>query len=146
MRVKRYELRGVTKPLLRGPHRRIRRFQELMKIGSLLMLLIAVEGRAQSTEAGFNPGANNAVYALAVQGDGKLLVGGFFTMLGGAVPGTTARNHIGRLNSNGTLDASFDPGANNTVYALAVQADGKILVGGDFTTLGGGGIGTITRN
>jgi hypothetical protein len=39
----------------------------------------------------------------------------------------------------------FDPGANGAVRALAVQADGKILVGGDLTTLGGGGIGTITR-
>src|SRR6478672_9549115 len=118
MRVKRYELRGVTKPLLRGPHRRIRRFQELMKIGSLLMLLIAVEGRAQSTEAGFNPGANNPVYALAVQGDGKILVGGDFTTLGGGGIGTITRNHIGRLNPNGTLDTNFNPGADNAVHAL----------------------------
>src|SRR2546423_4083039 len=32
---------------------------------------------------------------------------------------------------------SFNPGANNSVKSLAVQADGKILVGGQFTTLGG---------
>ncbi len=38
-----------------------------------------------------------------------------------------------------SLDTSFNPGANGPVYVVAVQADGKILVGGDFTTLGGGG-------
>ena len=86
------------------------------------------------------------VYALAVQADGKILVGGDFTTLGGGGTGTTTRNRIGRLNPDGTLDTSFDPGANSTVLALAVQADGKILVGGFFTTLGGGGTGTTTRN
>ena len=57
----------------------------------------------------------------------------------------TTRNRIGRLNADGSLDTSFDPGANSYVYALAVQADGKILVSGDFITLGGGGLGTTVR-
>ena len=35
------------------------------------------------------------------------------------------------------LPDSFNPVGNSTVQALAVQADGKILVGGAFTTLGG---------
>ena len=39
--------------------------------------------------------------------------------------------------ADGTLDATFNPGANADVYSLAVQADGKILAGGYFTTLGG---------
>ena len=48
------------------------------------------------------------------------------------------RNYIGRLNADGTLDTSFNPGARRLLsYSLAVQADGKILVGGCFTTLGG---------
>jgi uncharacterized delta-60 repeat protein len=99
-----------------------------------------------SLDTSFNPGANGAVYALAVQADGKILVGGAFTTLGGGGIGTTTRNRIGRLNADGSLDTSFNPGASSTVYALAVQADGKILVGGGFTTLGGGGTGTTTRN
>ena len=86
------------------------------------------------------------VLALAVQADGKILVGGDFTTLGGGGTGTTTRNQIGRLNADGSLDTSFDPGADGDVSALAVQADGKILVGGPFTTLGGGGTGTTTRN
>ena len=83
-------------------------------------------------DTGFNPGANNAVYSLALQADGKILVGGNFTTLGGQ-----SCLYIGRLNANGTLDTGFNPGASGSVSSLAVQADGKILVGGYFTTLGG---------
>jgi uncharacterized delta-60 repeat protein len=86
-------------------------------------------------DSGFNPGAGGTypyVCSLAVQTDGKILVGGFFTTLGGQT-----RNHIGRLNADGTLDSAFNPGADSEVYSLAVQADGKIVVGGFFTTLGG---------
>ena len=91
-------------------------------------------------DATFNPGAGNVVIALAVQADGKIVVGGSFTTLGGG-----ARGNIGRLNPDGTLDATFNPGAGNVVNALAVQADGKIVVGGLFTTLGGGGRSRIGR-
>jgi uncharacterized delta-60 repeat protein len=80
----------------------------------------------------FNPGASYDVYSLAVQADGKILVGGWFSTLGGQV-----RNYIGRLNADGTLDSGFNPGASSSVESFAVQADGKILVGGGFSTLGG---------
>jgi hypothetical protein len=79
------------------------------------------------------------VYSLAVQADGKILVGGWFTTLGGQ-----PRNYLGRLNADGTVDSGFNPGAIGGPYpampgvnSLVVQADGKILVGGSFTTLGG---------
>jgi uncharacterized delta-60 repeat protein len=72
------------------------------------------------------------VYALAVQADGKCLVGGeFWTLVG------QPRNRIGRLNADGTLDSGFNPGADNVVNSLAVQSDDKIVVGGWFETLGG---------
>ncbi len=99
-----------------------------------------------SLDTSFNPGANSGVIAIAVQPDGKIVVGGFFTMLGGGGMGLSMRNHIGRLNADGSLDMSFDPGANGTVFALVVQPDGKILVGGNFTMLGGGMMGMTTRN
>ena len=87
-------------------------------------------------DTAFNPpgGANDPIQALAVQADGKIVVGGRFTTLGGV-----SRNRIGRLNADGTLDTSFDPpgGADGIVWALVVQPDGKIVVGGNFTTLGG---------
>ena len=74
------------------------------------------------------------VRATAVQPDGKILIGGFFS----SVLGVT-RTNIARLNTDGTLDMAFDPNANepSIVDSIAVQADGKILVGGTFTTIGG---------
>jgi hypothetical protein len=81
-----------------------------------------------------------------VQPDGKILIGGNFTSVGGGDGLATLRQFIARLNADGTVDMSFDPGANNVVYALAVQPDGKILVGGTFFMLAGGGAGTTTRH
>ena|GEM_PF-1511822 len=97
-----------------------------------------------SIDTSFDPGANDVVRSLLVQPDGKIIVGGRFTALGGG--GVTPRNRIGRLNSDGTIDNTFDPGANDQVNTLALQRDGKILIGGNFTMIGGGGTGTITRN
>src|SRR5688572_18700712 len=97
-----------------------------------------------TVDPGFDPGANGDVYAIAVQPDGKILVGGNFTSLGGGTGLTAPRRHIGRLNADGTVDAAFNPGANLSVWALVVQPDGKILVGGAFTGIGGG-TGTTPR-
>lgn len=94
----------------------------------------------------FDPGVNGTVSGLGLQPDGKILVGGTFTLIGGGGSGSTARSNIARLNADGTVDASFDPGANGLVSSLLTQPDGRILVGGGFTTLGGGGTGTTTRN
>ena len=80
----------------------------------------------------FAPDADGLVYSLAIQPDGKVLVGGDFWKLGGQT-----RKGIGRLNADGTLDSTFNPGAGGVVSSLAVQSDGRILVGGGFTTLGG---------
>jgi uncharacterized delta-60 repeat protein len=98
-----------------------------------------------SVDATFNPGANQRVETIAVQADGKVLLGGIFSGLGGGT-GTTPRFNIGRVNADGTVDQDFIPGANQLVMALAVQADGRILVGGAFTTLGGGGTGAVLRS
>ncbi len=74
------------------------------------------------------------IYALALQPDGKILIGGNFTAIHGV-----ARANIARLNADGTLDAAFDPGlgADADVHCITVQLDGKILVGGSFATFDG---------
>ena len=95
---------------------------------------------AGELDTGFNPNAdtnlNGYLSRLAVQVDGKVLIGGFFTTLGGV-----ARNSIARLNADGSLDTGFNPGtpAYNSVYSLAVQADGKVLIGGGLHDRGRGG-------
>lgn len=77
-------------------------------------------------------GSNNSVYSVAVQSDGKILIGGFLTSWDG-----TSVGRIVRLNSDGTLDTAFTvnngSGANSAVRSIRVQPDGKILIGGDFT-------------
>jgi molecular chaperone DnaK len=67
------------------------------------------------------------IYAIAVQSDGRIVIGGNFTSVGGQ-----ARTNIARLEANGALDTTFDPGASNDVYALAIPSDGSIILGGAF--------------
>ena len=72
-------------------------------------------------------GFNGTVVTSVVQTDGRIVIGGSFTAFNGI-----ARNRIARLNSDGTLDPSYDPGAgfNEMVSTLALQPDGKVLAGG----------------
>lgn len=79
---------------------------------------------------GIGEGADGAVYALAQQTDGKLLLGGMFRNFNG-----TAAYYLARLESDGTRDATFAVNANDTVYAIAVQPDGKIVFGGAFNAV-----------
>src|ERR1700730_17496829 len=136
VRAKKCESRAVAKPM---HYRKVTRLHQWMNMvaTALLLLFVAREARGQSALDGFDPNANGPVYVVVVQPDGKILIGGDFTTLspnGGAV---VTRNHIARLNPDGTLDIAFDPNANNRVYSIAVQADGKILAGGVFTSIGG---------
>lgn len=84
----------------------------------------------------FNPGAgaNGSVFTLALQPNGKVILGGSFTTMNG-----TSRIRIARLLPNGALDTNFNPGtgANSTVRALALESDGKAVLGGQFTTFNG---------
>jgi len=74
---------------------------------------------------------NGTVRTITKQFDGKILVGGDFTLYG-----STSCNYIARLNTDGSYDSTFSIGTgfNASVRTIAVQNDGKILVGGDFTT------------
>jgi uncharacterized delta-60 repeat protein/uncharacterized repeat protein (TIGR02543 family) len=87
-------------------------------------------------DTSFDPGsgANNTIYAVAVQSNGKIIIAGDFTEYNGI-----SRSRIARLNTDGTLDAAFDPGsgADNSVYSVAIQDDGKIIAGGIFTKYNG---------
>lgn len=87
-------------------------------------------------DTGFDPSANGVVQTLAPQSDGKLVVGGQFTTFQpNSASSTTERNYLARLESDGTLDANFNPNPNSTVSKVAVQTDGRILVGGSFTEI-----------
>ncbi|HWQ91160.1 MAG TPA: hypothetical protein VN673_05780, partial [Clostridia bacterium] len=90
-----------------------------------------------SVDYSFDPGNGPDFTGLGVifaQNGGKVIVGGDFTTFNGV-----SRKKIAKLNSDGTVDTGFDPGpypgregGNSTVRAIAVQADGKILIAGTF--------------
>jgi len=94
------------------------------------------------------PSLNSAsfkLYCLALQSDGKVLIGGNFTNYSGFV-----RNKIVRIYQDGTIDSSFDPGSGFTgilsrVKDIKIQQDGKILVAGDFTSFNGNNLSGIIR-
>jgi len=73
---------------------------------------------------------SSGIYKMAVMPNGKIIVTGRFTIIGGQ-----PRGRIARLNADGTLDTSFNPlgGANANINIVLAQTDGKILIGGDFT-------------
>ena len=88
-------------------------------------------------------GANDAVYSLALQSDGKILIGGAFTQVN-----STSRGFVARLNTNGSLDTTFPnglAGADNTVISVALQSDGKVLIGGAFANVNGSSRKCIAR-
>src|SRR5204863_7929911 len=78
-------------------------------------------------------GPNGSVRALAVQEDGRILVAGAFTSVA-----ATNRNYIARLVAGGNVDQTFDPGAgaNNPIYSMLLQPDGKVVIGGNFSAFG----------
>jgi hypothetical protein len=82
------------------------------------------------------------VQCIGIQSDGRIVIVGFFDIYSG-----TARKRIARLNTDGSLDAAFDPGtgADAPVWCVAIQSNGKIIIGGEFTSCNGTVINRIAR-
>lgn len=90
------------------------------------------EDGSTDTSFAIGTGPNNTVRAVVRQSDGKLLVGGTFTSFNG-----TACRGVVRLNADGSLDSSFtNPVFYNayttSIYSIALQPDGKIIIAGQF--------------
>ena len=87
-----------------------------------------------SLDPGFNPGRliSGTVNTVAVQPDGKVLVGGPFAPYNGGL-----HSNLARLNADGSLDSSFDPGDGFNANCLVMRADGKMYVGGVFIDVQG---------
>lgn len=112
-----------------------------MKRFLLLLILSAGISRAQDPAEqsqsvfGTGEGVQGQVNAVAVQPDGKIVIGGKFSNVSG-VP----RNNVARLNADGTLDMSFansiEAGVNGQIFAITLQPSGGIIVGGNFTQAG----------
>ncbi|HEY5909462.1 MAG TPA: hypothetical protein VJA21_02535 [Verrucomicrobiae bacterium] len=87
--------------------------------------------------------ADSWLHALAIQPDGKVLVGGWFDTLNGK-----HRPSLARVNRDGSSDPSFLnglDGPNAVVTAILVQRDGNIIIGGEFTAVNGTPVNRMAR-
>jgi uncharacterized delta-60 repeat protein len=98
---------------------------------------------ATFTGSADTPGYAINLGALAQHPDGKLLVGGNFDAVNG-----TARPHLARLTATGALDASFAPVATlaGNVNAIAIQPNGRVLLGGTSNTATGSHLVRVLSN
>jgi uncharacterized delta-60 repeat protein len=109
------------------------RFSSVAQIVLLtLFSAFSIFAAAGDIDTAFAPSAYNTLVGsgrtIAVQADGKVLIGGGFTVIN-----NIARVGIARLNTDGSLDTSFYPvDLIGDVKAIAIQPDGKILIGGGF--------------
>jgi uncharacterized delta-60 repeat protein len=99
--------------------------------GLLAVGLIVTQSFGQSVDPSFAPNIDGVPEAMAVQPDGKILIGGTFSVIDGIT-----RSNIARLHPDGSVDSDFNPGADGKVTSLAVQADGRVLAAGTFSQLG----------
>jgi uncharacterized delta-60 repeat protein len=125
-------LGGDIKKFVRGTGGRVYVAGLFSRLGGVRAWNIARLTTAGAVDPSFAaPAADGPINTAEEQSDGKLIIGGSFTRIDGKSLGGLAR-----FNSDGSLDDSFVPGDNYSipgVYALRVQADGRILVGGGFT-------------
>jgi uncharacterized delta-60 repeat protein len=103
---------------------------------------LLTNGTLDEEWGGAATGINGAVFDVGTMSDGKVIIGGGFTEVGGY-----SRNSFARLHFNGEVDRNFEPGegANGPVFTVAIQPDGNILLGGQFTQVGGYEQNNITR-
>lgn len=103
---------------------------------------LTTAGAWDSTFASSGTSFNGPVLKLAVQADGKILAAGEFTAYG-----ANAALRLARLNADGTFDSTLVQGTgfDGAINSVAVQADGKIVVVGDFSSYNGAFCGRVAR-
>lgn len=106
---------------------------------SILVLLSALQAIAQPGALDFSfhtdTAASNGISVILIQPDKKILIGGGFIKYN-----NMPINGVARLNTDGSLDTTFNPGTNihgGTMFALALQPDGKVVVGGEIADYNG---------
>jgi len=115
-----------------------------MKTKLILLLVLAALSAGANTflDSSFNPGsgANGIVETVLSLSTGKILICGNFSSFNGA-----SQSYIARLNSDGSLDSSFNASPSYWVRTMALQSDGKIVIGGFFTSVSGASRNLVAR-
>lgn len=99
-----------------------------------MLVRLNADGTLDTTFNTGGLGGDNSVRSIVVRPDGKIWISGQFRSWNN-VP----RYRVARLNADGSLDTTFDPGLglDNIPFAMIQQPDGKLLLGGGFTTADG---------
>jgi uncharacterized delta-60 repeat protein len=101
---------------------------------------LLADGRVDGTfDAGLLPGPPLAPNAILVQADGKILLGGVYSL-----PDTSTA-YLTRFLPNGSVDVHFNPAINGIVSAMAFERSGKLVIGGQFTAVSNQVRGRIAR-
>jgi hypothetical protein len=108
-------------------------FAQYNGVNSNHVVRINIDG-TRDTSFNVGTGASSNILAMTLQPDGKVILGGNLTSYNGGIA-----NRIVRLNLDGTRDLSFntDTGFTDALFDSVLQSDGKVIVGGAFTTYKG---------
>lgn len=108
------------------------RFAVLCVICSMVLLVSPVMGSTALNLPNLDIRAGGPVHASVQQPDGGVVIGGSFDFINGQ-----ARSNIARFLPDGSLDPTWNPGADGEVRALAVDSSGSIYVAGTYRNIGG---------
>ena len=118
-------------------------FTSFNNIPTNYLVKLNSDGSIDSTFDSTNSGADATINDVAIQTDGKVIIGGSFNNYAG-IP----YSKIARLNTDGTLDSSFDIGtgfSTGTVNSITIQTNGKVIIGGGFTSYNATTINSLIR-
>jgi uncharacterized delta-60 repeat protein len=98
-----------------------------------------------------NPTNSLGITSILPLSDGRIIIAGAFSKIDG-----TPRNAVARLNADGTLDPSFDPGRGpffdgfgtkrlSDITAAALLPDGRLIVAGHFNQFNGRSVPGVAR-
>ena len=91
-----------------------------------------------SVDGPFNPNPNSSVNLVYVLSNQQILISGGFNYVtpNGSVTAFQI-SELALINADGSIDTAFNPAPNGSVFAVSVQSDGKIILGGGFTMING---------
>lgn len=140
-------LNGATRLLLQ-PDGRIVIGGRGLGTGAAVIRLLADGSRDNTFNTPFSPGTArmSLVQSLALQADGRMLVAGTFAPATGSTVAT-----VRRLETTGAFDNTYaiSPVLLNSTFgslnSIALQTDGKLVLGGNFSTVGGAPASNVAR-